>query len=66
MRVMGCIGRCSKFRRCEREWRAKSKDANTSVERKRQSGRVCSEAKINSGGIWNENGNTRMCGMKHN
>jgi len=37
-----------------------------SVERKRQSGRLCSEAKIDSVGFCNKNGNMRMCGMKHN
>ena len=36
------------------------------VKRKRQSGRVCSEVKINSAGFRNKNGNMRMCGTKHN
>jgi len=37
-----------------------------SAKRKRQSGRLCSEAKINGTGFCNENGNVRMCGTKHN
>jgi len=36
------------------------------VKRKRQSGRVCSEVKINSAGPRNKKGNMRMCGTKHN
>lgn len=36
------------------------------VKRKRQSGRLCSEAKINNAGVNDENGKRRMCGMKHN
>jgi len=36
-----------------------------SVKCERQSGGVYGEAKINSAGFCNKNGNMRMCGMKH-
>lgn len=36
------------------------------VKRKRQSGRVCSEAKVSSAGFRDKDGNMRMRGMKHN